>query len=369
MKLYKNITDEKSKMKYNKRKQNSKQLKKNKSLTYYHFDGQINHIKNFPINHLKINDKNKCNYNKNSKNNSKDINNNSSFNYFYNNENNNNVIILKAYKKSIFELFKTLKLNMNKELYKYYKIKKEFFNNIQKFYTEEKKKDKKLNRNNTQIYSKQKLKENKFKSQEINKNNSGCNSSMNKTKTDCIKPYDNLIKTYKYSNNLKLNKKIEDNSIKYKAKICNLTSGLSFIQERNNNNNEKSYFKKHISLYSLLKKNTNIIGNSPVKNSKEHKNDNPIKKFIKYSQNICDKKNNKTYNQSVISDKNELISEKERNNGNINKEKIYKISERLSNNNDELISKIKDSLDDNLKHILNFSYENFLNKETERECN
>ena len=368
MKLYKNITDEKNKIKYNKRKQNSKQFKKNKSLTYYHFDGQINHIKNFPINYLKINEKNKCN-NNSKNNNTNEINNNSSFYYFYNNENSNNVIILKAYKKSIFELFKTLKLNMNKELYKYYKIKKEFFNNIQKFYTEEKKKEKKekkLNRNNTQIYSKQKLKENKFKSQEINKNNTGCNSSMNKNKNDCIKPYDNLIKTYKYSNNLKLNKKIEDNSVKNKTKISNFTSGLSFIQERNN---EKINFKKHISLYSLLKKNTNIIGNSPVKNSKEHKNDNPIKKFIKYSQNICDKKNNKTYNQSVISDKNELISEKERNNGNINKEKIYKISERLSNNNDELISKIKDSLDDNLKHILNFSYENFLNKETERECN
>lgn len=362
MKLYKNITEEKNKMKYNKRKQNSKQFKKNKSLTYYHFDGQINHIKNFPINNLNINDKNKCNNNKNSKkiNNTKDIN--SSFYYFNNNENNNNVIILKAYKKSIFELFKTLKLNMTKELYKYYKIKKEFFNNIQKFYREEKKKEKKLNRNNTQIYSKQKIKENKFKSQETNKNNSGCNSSMNKNKNDSIKPYDNLIKTYKYSNNLKLNKKIGDNSIKNKSKIC----GLSFIQERNN---EKSNFKKHISLYSLLKKNANIIGNSPSKNSKEHKNDNPIKKFIKYSKNISDKTNNKTYNQSILSDKNELICEKEKNNDNINKEKIYKISERLSNNNDELISKIKDSLDDNLKHILNFSYENFLNKETERECN
>ena len=45
-----------------------------------------------------------------------------------------------------------------------------------------------------------------------------------------------------------------------------------------------------------------------------------------------------------------------------------KISERTAKNND-IILKIKDSLDDNLKHILNFSYENFLNKESERDCN
>ena len=45
-----------------------------------------------------------------------------------------------------------------------------------------------------------------------------------------------------------------------------------------------------------------------------------------------------------------------------------KVSDTNPKNN-ELISKIKDSLDDNLKHIFNFSYENFLNKESERECN
>ena len=45
-----------------------------------------------------------------------------------------------------------------------------------------------------------------------------------------------------------------------------------------------------------------------------------------------------------------------------------KISDRTGKNN-ELLLKIKDSLDENLKHILNFSYENFLNKESERDCN
>ena len=41
----------------------------------------------------------------------------------------------------------------------------------------------------------------------------------------------------------------------------------------------------------------------------------------------------------------------------------------MKSKNNELISKIKDSLDDNLKHIYYFCYENFLNKESERDCN
>ena len=83
-----------------------------------------------------------------------------------------------------------------------------------------------------------------------------------------------------------------------------------------------------------------------------------MKKFIKFSQNFSDKNFiNKTCNQSIVSG-NKIIRDEEKQNKNENKSK-----------NNELISKIKDSLDDNLKHIFNFSYENFLNKESERECN
>ena len=35
--------------------------------------------------------------------------------------------------------------------------------------------------------------------------------------------------------------------------------------------------------------------------------------------------------------------------------------------NDELMKKIRNSIDDNLKVMLNFSYENFLSKESDRE--
>ena len=86
-----------------------------------------------------------------------------------------------------------------------------------------------------------------------------------------------------------------------------------------------------------------------------------MKKFIKFSKNYSDNKTyiNKTCNQSSISG-NKIRGDEEKQNKND--------SNRLTKNN-ELISKIKDSLDDNLKHIFNFSYENFLNKESERECN
>ena len=103
-------------------------------------------------------------------------------------------------------------------------------------------------------------------------------------------------------------------------------------------------------------KNNKLLGNSPLKCMDNVKNINIIKNFIKFSGNIS-KAKNKKINDEVITakDKMNIIENK-------------KISERTVKNND-IILKIKDSLDDNLKHILNFSYENFLNKESERDCN
>ena len=88
-----------------------------------------------------------------------------------------------------------------------------------------------------------------------------------------------------------------------------------------------------------------------------------MKKFIKFSQNISDKNViNRTCSQSLLNDK--FFSNNEKQNKIDNNKKTDK-----SSKNNEIISKIKDSLDDNLKHIFSFSYENFLNKESERECN
>ena len=82
---------------------------------------------------------------KNSNNNNNNINfnnvnNNQSFDFLSNHEFKGNLLII-AFKKSVLELFKALKIYMSNEIYKYNEIKKEFTNNIQRFYNEEKRKD------------------------------------------------------------------------------------------------------------------------------------------------------------------------------------------------------------------------------------
>ena len=349
MKIYKNIINKKNKNKFNKSRHNSKhQLKKNKSQTYYNYDRQTNYINKFQINELNINNNktisnnSKNNYNKNI---NKDNKNNTSYCFFSENETNHNYL-LRAYKKSVSELFKTLKLYMNNELYKFHKLKKEFLQNIQKFYNEEKKKEKRININKTQInnnikpYSKKKL-----------------NGSKN------IHIYDELIKTYNFTHSHKCNKFNNHNTKKNLNKSMNTSyiSGASLTknQDKINYNSFNNHNNNHKSLYTLLKKNNNILVNSPMKKERNNRNDNIMKKFLiftKVNKNVI----NRICNQSVVENNKLILNEKNNDN--------CKVSEKITKNN-ELISKIKDSLDDNLKHIFNFSYENFLNKESERECN
>jgi len=316
MKLYQNIALRKNKIKSSK---NSNQLlKKNKSLTYYHFEGQNNDLMN--INDIKVN----CSNNGGNKVQEYNIN-----------------YLLIAYKKGVLELFKELKIYMKKEVYKYNKIKNEFLQNIQKFYNEEKTKDKKIikktassmNYNNIKSYSKKKIITNGRKSNQIKEDLMKNITSNISSQTQIINKINNNgsnINNFNYINN-----KAHHKNINKRNKI-------------NNNYNFKS-FVNHKSLYSLLK-NNKLLGNSPLKYMDNCKNNNIIKKFIKFSNNISKTKNK---------EKNENKKINEENN---------KIMEKTAKNND-LLLKIKDSLDDNLKHILNFSYENFLNKESERECN
>ena len=377
MKLYKKIASKKNKIKYNKSRQNSKQqLKKNKSLTYYHYDGQINYINKFQIND--INNNNKIIYNNKKILNNTNNTNNSSY-FLYNEYEYNDNLLFKAYKKSVSELFKTLKLYMNNELYKYDKLKRKFLNNIQKFYNDEKNKEKYINRNKTpnnnniKSYSKKKLKGNDIKTNEniiinnskLHKNKSGYNTSLNNFINN-NNIYDKFIKTYKFTNKHK-SSHLEEHLIKKNRNNNKSINGepfqiIALTQNQYNNNPNFNTTNNHKSLYTLIKKNKNILVNSPIKHEGNNRNDNIMKKFIRFSKNINDNKNaiNKTCNQSII--ENNKLNLNEKNNDNC------KVSEKTTKNN-ELISKIKDSLDDNLKHIFNFSYENFLNKESERECN
>ena len=324
MKLYTNIALRKSKIKSS--KNSTKEFKKNKSLTYYNFDGK-NYLNN--INDIKIN----CSNNDNNNN-------------IKSTECNNNYLLI-AYKKGVLELFKALKLYMKKEVYKYNKIKNEFLQNIQKFYNEEKIKEKKslkknassINYYNIKSYSKKKLITNGRKSNQLKENFIKNITSNKSSQTQILNKTNNNLGISFLSNKNNKNKNCINNS-NY------IYNNRNIIK---NNNYKFNSFINHKSLYSLLK-NNQMIGNSPLKFIDSCKNNNIIKKFIKFSNNIS-KTKNKENNENIINK--EIKTEK-----NIN-----------TKNNNEFILKIKDSLDDNLKHILNFSYENFLNKESERDCN
>ena len=321
MKLYQNIALRKNKIKTN--KNSAHQIKKNKSLTYYNFEGQNNNN----LNDIIINCINE------SRNNINEYN----INY-----------LLIAYKKGILELFKSLKLYMKKEIYKYNKIKNEFLQNIQKFYNDEKSKENKVIKKNSSLknycniksYSKNKSIKNSRKSNQIKDKFMKNISSNIPNQTQIINQANNNLGISLWPNTNNISNK--NNNVKKRNII--------------NNNLNFNSFMKHKSLYTLLKSNK-MIGNSPLKYIDNSNSNNIIKKFIKFSNNISKikSKENKKVNEEIILDKE---------NNNINGQR--KIIGRTTKNND-LILKIKDSLDDNLKHILNFSYENFLNKESERD--
>ena len=321
MKLYQNIALRKNKIKTN--KNSAHQIKKNKSLTYYNFEGQNNNN----LNDIIINCINE------SRNNINEYN----INY-----------LLIAYKKGILELFKSLKLYMKKEIYKYNKIKNEFLQNIQKFYNDEKSKENKVIKKNSSLknycniksYSKNKSIKNSRKSNQIKDKFMKNISSNIPNQTQIINQANNNLGISLWPNTNNISNK--NNNVKKRNII--------------NNNLNFNSFMKHKSLYTLLKSNK-MIGNSPLKYIDNSNSNNMIKKFIKFSNNISKikSKENKKVNEEIILDKE---------NNNINGQR--KIIGRTTKNND-LILKIKDSLDDNLKHILNFSYENFLNKESERD--
>jgi hypothetical protein len=291
-------------------------------LTYYNFEGQNNNN----LNDIIINCINE------SRNNINEYN----INY-----------LLIAYKKGILELFKSLKLYMKKEIYKYNKIKNEFLQNIQKFYNDEKSKENKVIKKNSSLknycniksYSKNKSIKNSRKSNQIKDKFMKNISSNIPNQTQIINQANNNLGISLWPNTNNMSNK--NNNVKKRNII--------------NNNLNFNSFMKHKSLYTLLKSNK-MIGNSPLKYIDNSNSNNIIKKFIKFSNDISKIKNkeNKKVDEEIILDKE----------NNINGQR--KIIGRTTKNND-LILKIKDSLDDNLKHILNFSYENFLNKESERD--
>ena len=157
-------------------------------------------------------------------------------------------------------------------------------------------------------------------------------------------------------------KKMIDEGIKKK------TVNKKTIKKFQNHTNLR---QSHKSLYSLSRSNNRILSQSPnkinmntnelnfVNNFFTEKNNEKNSKSTQYgSSNISGNRTSNSKNFSNIT----LINNS-KNNEQINKNKFNKTADYCSC---ELLSKIKNSLDDDLKEMFNFSYENFLNKESER---
>ena len=155
-----------------------------------------------------------------------------------------------------------------------------------------------------------------------------------------------------------------------------------------NKNTNKNYYSNNnifdpdVHVYKILnqrKNNNNIM----IKNRNNTSNNNKVKKQItnnlllghKGKNNIISKKNKIAMNNLMNPDKkNENINsnkkaykKESRNKLKESKEENKKKEKEKDNKSEEQLKQIKSGLDDNLKFLFNFSYENFLNKESEND--
>ena len=156
-----------------------------------------------------------------------------------------------------------------------------------------------------------------------------------------------------FANNTTLTNKTANDKYIKKSYISNIKKAKSY---RYNNSNDKK------TILSLRKKS---IGMLKEKNKvlKLDKNN-----FLNIVNNITNKKNinDKKYIHINSIEINNIIKSNENKNDNEDsKENNNGLQINLTN--EEMMKKIKNSIDDNLKVMLNFSYENFLSKESERE--
>ena len=222
----------------------------------------------------------------------------------------------------------------------------------------------------------------------------------------------NFIQTTRYCND---DKNIVNNKSKYNSskKINNITKSQPLSNEKllyqisfNNNynyninnyiNDNNTNYINYIKNYGMncnLKKNIIKKNNLHVyqgnlqqiyfnkNNSKSNVMQNPLLNFIKpnksknISNNIMKENitNNQTNNCTNIMEQNfkNIINGSVSKSNDINLLKEEKTNFNENNNkykllNEEMMKKIKNTVDDNLKIMLNFSYENFLSKESEQE--
>ena len=159
------------------------------------------------------------------------------------------------------------------------------------------------------------------------------------------------------------------------------------IISKNANKNyysNNNIFDPDAHVYKILnqRKNNNINNNLLIKNRNNTSNNNKLQKQLtnnlllskKGKNNITTKKkfspNNNLINSNKKSENINNIKRRNKENKNKKEEKIEenkRNEKEKDNKNDEQLKKIKSGLDDNLKFLFNFSYENFLNKESEND--
>ena len=305
----------------------------------------------------------------------------------------NKSILLSAYEESLRILFDSLKVYLKNDIIYFNNLKDNFIKNVQNFYKKNKKNFSLVSQNNNIQYKKEEIKidnylsyKNNIKNKNLKQNNSTVFHKKNKSHIN--KSINKMISS------------LSNNSIN-KSNISNHNS-ISNNKNSKNKKNKVIPFKN--SLYSLIKgKNKQIISNSPVKNLINKKDKfSLLNNFIDFNknkkncsgtvQNGSSPKTEKTKNGKDIkvikyktkeikiqsNNQNSLIK-KDNNNyiTNISNNIYYnniisQIPDKINNennilNNNDLISCIKNTLDENLKGMFDFSYESFLNKESERE--
>ena len=309
----------------------------------------------------------------------------------------NKSLLLSAYEKSILILFESLKSYMKNDLKFFNELKENFIKNVQ------------------DTYQKKKYEFSKI---------------PNKMKEEL--KFDNYI-NYKTSNNKNSRKKSKSNSnitfhkknkTRFNNSMRKFFSGLSYNSINKSNASIKTSYKNKIkndsqknkeitqkkSLYSLIKSDKQLMCNSPIEEiAKNNYKFSILNSFIdlkkinkinssESTQNGFTIKSEKSNNGRDIytneeeekninencsfnkNDANNYITNIHNNihNSNIHNNIYYnKIISQIPNKtnsekyilSNDLITRIKNSLDENLKGIFDFSYESFLNRETEREGN
>ena len=270
----------------------------------------------------------------------------------------NKSFLLDAYEKSLLILFDTLRLYMKNDLHFFNELKDNFIKNVHIFYQKGKNKFSILLPNSTKSKTNSKI--------TFNQNNTSHNNMNN------INNINHLSSKSFFG--------LSDNS---------LSKSKSNISKQASLNNIKKNITYKKSLYSLTKESNKALmpkNNNLKKLAKKDYNLTILKNFLEFNKNLKynrTKNSKNIFNNKTDKDINNNIKEKNNinkttnNNNNINNFYYNKIINKIpndygkkgeeSNENNNLIACIKNSLDDNLKNMFDFSYQSFLNKESERE--